>query len=142
MHQGELERRKIAFSDIGRIMRIKAYLDPNQIRQLLLNLLRNAMDATPPGGTIGARLLLEDHYIIFQLSDSGMGISADAKDKIFDLFYTTKPKGTGLGLPICRKIAQDHGGEIIVESKEQMGTTVTIKLPYREIPEKKRLLGI
>lgn len=142
MHQGELERREIAFSDVGRILRIKAYLDPNQIRQLLLNLLRNAMDATPPGGTINARLLLEDRYIIFQLSDSGMGISADAKDKIFDLFYTTKPKGTGLGLPICRKIAQDHGGEISVESKEQMGTTVTVKLPYREIPGKKQLLGL
>ena len=131
MHRDELKRREIAFSGVGHVGPIKAYLDPNQIRQLFLNVLRNSMDATPPGGTIGTRLLLEDRYVIFQLSDTGMGIPADTKDKIFDLFYTTKPKGTGLGLPICRKIVQDHGGEIVVESEERKGTTVTVKLPYR-----------
>ncbi len=137
MHRDEIEKKGIRLSgdlDIGHTL---AYLDVNQIRQVFLNLLRNAVDATPAGGEITIRLLLEDRYIIFKVADTGTGIPAENLDKVFDLFFTTKPKGTGLGLAICRKIVEDHGGGIAIESRtrdwleERKGTTVTVKLPYR-----------
>ena len=62
-------------------------------------------------------------------SDTGCGISAEDRDRIFDLFFTTKPRGTGLGLPICRRIVEDHGGTISVASRPGQGTTFTIQLP-------------
>ncbi len=111
-----------------------AFLDQNQIRQVFLNLIRNAVDATARGGKIVIRLLLEDEHIIFKVCDNGVGIPIENIDKVFDLFFSTKPKGTGLGLAICKKIVEDHGGMICVESRVRQGgrgTTVTVKLPYR-----------
>jgi signal transduction histidine kinase len=131
MHRDELKRLEIGISTDLHVKPIPAYLDANQVRQVFLNLFRNAIDATPPGGTLTVRLLLEDRYIIVTIADTGIGIPEDNRDKIFDLFFTTKPKGTGLGLAICKKIVQDHGGEIAVESADGKGTTVTVKLPYR-----------
>ncbi len=136
MHRDEIEKKSIKISgdlDIGHTL---AYLDANQIRQVFLNLLRNAIDATSAGGEIMITVLLEDRYVIFKIVDTGTGIPAENIDKVFDLFFTTKPKGTGLGLAICKKIVEDHGGEILIESRqwdwleERKGTTLTIKLPY------------
>jgi signal transduction histidine kinase len=136
MHRDELERLEIGFHGDPHFRPVQTYLDANQIRQVFLNLLRNAIDATPPGGTITLQFLLDNRYIIIKLTDTGMGIPADNKDKIFDLFFTTRPKGTGLGLAICKKIVQDHGGEITIESAEGQGTSVTIKLPHRGTAKK------
>ena len=108
-----------------------AYFDPYQIRQVFLNLLRNAMEAIPDGGSISITTLLADNFIMFRVSDTGSGIPRENLEHVFDLFYTTKPKGTGLGLAICRKIMRDHGGEIAIDSVAGQGTTVTISLPYR-----------
>lgn len=142
MHRGELERKGVTLRGDLDIGHVSARLDINQIRQVFLNLLRNAIDATSSGGEISIRLLLEDRYVVFQIADTGVGIPSKNMDRIFDLFFTTKPKGTGLGLAICKKIIQDHGGEISAESREwdwldeKRGTTVTIKLPYREREER------
>jgi len=130
MHQDELDRFGIRLSADLDIGPLTAYLDANQIRQLFLNLLRNAIDATAAGGGISIRILLEDGRIVFKVADTGIGISPEHLKNIFDLFFTTKPKGTGLGLAICRKIVRDHGGDITVESEERKGTAVTVKLPY------------
>jgi two-component system NtrC family sensor kinase len=97
---------------------------------VFLNLLRNAIEATPDKGSIDIAMLLADNFLLFRVADTGSGIPAKNLDHVFDLFYTTKPKGTGLGLAICRKIMEDHGGDITIESTEGRGTTVTIKLPY------------
>jgi PAS domain S-box-containing protein len=141
MHRDEIEKKGIRIRcdlDIGHT---RAYLDANQIRQVFLNLLRNAVDATPSGGDISIRLLLDDRHFIFRVTDTGVGVPAKNIDKIFDLFFTTKPRGTGLGLGICKKIVEDHGGEIFLESREwdwleeRRGTTVTVKLPYRGVSE-------
>jgi signal transduction histidine kinase len=131
MHREELDRRGIRICGDARFVPVTVILDSNQIRQVFLNLLRNAIDATRPGGEIGIRLLLEDRYLVVKISDTGIGIRPQHLDMIFDLFFTTKPKGTGLGLAICRKIVQDHGGDIAVKSEEGKGTIVTVKLPYR-----------
>jgi signal transduction histidine kinase len=131
MHKDELERRGVRLSGNSEIAPVTAHLDANQIRQVFLNLLRNAIDATRPGGEVGVRMLLTDRFIIFKIADTGVGIPPENLDRVFDLFFTTKPKGTGLGLAICKKIVQDHGGDIAVQSEVGKGTAVTIKLPYR-----------
>ena len=113
----------------------RLFADPNQVRQVFLNLFRNALDASPPGTEIAVRFLIADQYISFELRDEGDGIPVGNREKVFDLFFTTKPKGTGLGLAICKKIVEDHGGDISVESVEGTGTTVTVRLPYRRTPE-------
>ncbi|HUJ17370.1 MAG TPA: GAF domain-containing protein [Nitrospirota bacterium] len=139
MHREELVRKGITVRGDQDRPHALAYVDPHQIRQVILNLLRNAIDACATGGTISIRFLLEDRFIIFVLADSGAGIPAEHLARVFDLFFTTKARGTGLGLAICKKIVEDHGGSIFVESRdgknpgEQPGTTVTVKLLHRVI---------
>ena len=111
------------------------HFDAYQMRQVFLNLVRNALEATPDNGTISISMLLEDHFIVFRIADTGVGIPLAHLEHVFDLFFTTKAKGTGLGLAICRKIMQDHGGDISVDSIEGQGTTVTVRLPYRSSPQ-------
>ncbi len=133
LHKREIKKKGITITGDYNLRSPGAYLDAHQIRQVFLNLLRNSMEATAPGGEINIKLLLEDRYIIFKIADNGAGISAKIMNRVFDLFFTTKPRGTGLGLAICRKIVHDHGGEITIESTERKGTTVTVKLPYRRM---------
>jgi len=134
-HRDELRRKGITVSGDYAVRHPVAHFDPYQIRQVFLNLLRNAIEATSDGGSIDITMLLADNFLLFRVADTGPGIPANNLDHVFDLFYTTKPKGTGLGLAICRKIMQDHGGDITIESTEGSGTTVTIKLPYGRIGE-------
>jgi signal transduction histidine kinase len=130
-HREELGRRGIRLTGDYAVRHPVTLFDPHQIRQVFLNILRNALEATPDGGAIGITMLLEDRNILFRIADSGVGIPKGQLDQVFDLFFTTKPKGTGLGLAICRRIMQDHGGSIILESEEGVGTTATIRLPYQ-----------
>jgi two-component system sensor histidine kinase HydH len=67
------------------------------------------------------------------ISNTGSGIPAEDQGRIFDLFFTTKPRGTGLGLPICRRIVEDHGGSIAAESQPSQGTTFTVRLPLKHV---------
>lgn len=129
--RNEIESRGIHVAGDYAVPHLFALVDGHQVRQVFLNLLRNAMEATPAGGSITIRLLLEDRYIIFQFADTGAGIPEPMRDRVFELFFTTKPKGTGMGLAICRKIVEDHGGRIEIDSAEDAGTTVTVRLPYR-----------
>ncbi len=106
--------------------------DPDQLEQVLLNLLSNAVDAMPRGGTI--RLLLgtdPDGRVRLEVSDEGIGIPPEIQGRIFDPFFSTKDigKGTGLGLAISYGILKDHGGDILVRSKPGQGTTFTLLLP-------------
>lgn len=107
--------------------------DGDKIRQVFLNLLKNALEATPPGGTIriavGQRDGLAGGEGLVQVADTGPGIAPADLGRIFDLFFTTKASGSGMGLPICRRIVEDHGGEIHVASVEGRGTTFTVRLP-------------
>ncbi len=107
-----------------------AMLDLNQIRQVFLNLLVNAIDASRPGGKINISARISDSTIKITISDRGAGIPEADLPKVFDLFFTTKEKGTGIGLAICRKIIEDHGGTIAVKSILGRGTSVSINLPH------------
>ena len=104
--------------------------DPALLRQALLNLALNACQAMADGGrlTMGARVE-KDRRLALTVEDTGAGISADKLDRIFDLYYTTKPQGSGIGLSIVYRIVQLHGGEIEVQSTEGRATTFRLLLP-------------
>jgi two-component system NtrC family sensor kinase len=114
--------------------------DSGQVQQVLLNLLMNALEATPRDGTITVEAWACPHDgrpgAAVAVSDTGTGISPDALGRIFDPFYTTKPpgQGTGLGLAIARDIVRDHGGTLAVQSRVGVGTTFTLWLPQHERP--------
>lgn len=107
--------------------------DPTQLQQVFLNVLLNAADAMPNGGT----LKVKTHYnkameaIEIEISDTGKGIDSDTMDKIFNPFFTTKPKGTGLGLSISKRLIEQHGGTIGASNNQMGGATFMIRLPVR-----------
>jgi signal transduction histidine kinase len=106
------------------------HADPALLRQALLNLALNGCQAMADGGrlTMGARVE-KDRRLALTVEDTGAGISADKLDRIFDLYYTTKPEGSGIGLSIVYRIVQLHGGEIEVQSTEGRGTTFRLLMP-------------
>jgi len=102
----------------------------DQLRQVFLNLILNAIDAMPQRGTLTVRTLAGRSVAVVEVQDTGMGIPADIRDRLFEPFFTTKPTGTGLGLSISGHIVTQHGGQIAVESAEGQGSTFRITLPY------------
>jgi signal transduction histidine kinase len=115
-----------------------AFVNGNQIQQVLLNLLINARQAMPSGGRLWIKLMhdAENDMVDLVVRDSGCGIPADKLPRIFESFYTTKSEpdasgkgGTGLGLSMCRDIIEAHHGRIRVESALGKGTAFTLKLP-------------
>jgi two-component system, NtrC family, sensor histidine kinase HydH len=103
--------------------------DPEQLKQVLLNLVINAIEASPAGSEIRLRTLVQNHMTAIEIEDSGSGIPAEAVDRIFDPFFTTKPKGTGLGLAISSMIVSQHGGALSFQGNQRGGTTFRIELP-------------
>ncbi len=115
---------------------VEVMCDPEQIEQVLLNLLSNAVDAMPRGGTVTVRLHGDEGGARLEVSDHGSGIPAEIQASIFDPFFSTKEigKGTGLGLAISYGIVRDHGGDILVESSPGAGTTFTVLIPTDGAP--------
>lgn len=106
--------------------------DPSQLKQVILNLLFNALDAVEAGGAVRIRTFLcDNHRVGFAVEDTGSGIPAEIQGKLFEPFFTTKPvgKGIGMGLSTCYNIVRSHQGEIIVCSQEGEGSTFLVKLP-------------
>ncbi|GBE02953.1 MAG TPA: HAMP domain-containing protein [Nitrospirae bacterium] len=123
----------------SRIKVVKEYLelppiiaDRNQLKQVFLNIMNNAIQAMPDGGTLTIRTEQFNGHVYVSFSDTGTGISDEVAQRIFEPFFTTKKeKGTGLGLPISYRIIQEHGGRIDVRSSEGRGTMFRIMLPVR-----------
>jgi len=101
------------------------------LKVALAHLVRNAVEATPPGGTLMVRTAEEDKFAVLTIKDTGRGMSKDTVEKVFVPFYTTKIGGTGLGMVFVRQIVDEHRGIITLQSKVSRGTTVTIRLPHR-----------
>ncbi len=106
----------------------KTYLDPGQIKQVLLNLLENAIEAMPNGGQLSLKTRRDHDFIRVSIADTGPGIAPEVLDKMFNPFFTTRAGGTGLGLPIAQQIIHSHGGTIEVDSQLGRGTTFHFSL--------------
>lgn len=120
---------KISTSFEGDLARV--YASKNQLRQVFLNMISNARDAMPEGGTLTIRTKSNRDNIHVEVIDTGVGIREEHMNKIFDAFFTTKEgvKGIGLGLSVCYGFVKEHGGDIKVTSKRGEGTAFTIILP-------------
>jgi len=105
--------------------------DAAQIQQVLLNLLLNALQAIPGAGSIRVTLERREGHAVISVADSGRGIAPENLANIFRPFFTTKGQGTGLGLSLARRIVEDHGGWIAVESQPGVGTKFTLRLPLQ-----------
>jgi signal transduction histidine kinase len=118
--------------------------DAGQLRQVLLNLLLNAVDASPEGESVSVRMLTgssgqdngraqaaneESNWLTIEVADRGCGLPVDLGQRIFEPFVSTKDGGTGLGLPICKRIVKDHGGEIQACNREGGGAVFAVRLP-------------
>jgi signal transduction histidine kinase len=108
-------------------------IDSVQLRQILMNLLRNALEATSEGGTVGITVKEKSaESIVMVVSDTGCGLSKTALKKLFDPFYTTKSSGTGLGLFVVKRLVDNLEGTIVSESKINEGSRFTVTLPVRK----------
>jgi signal transduction histidine kinase len=103
--------------------------DPDQMKQVLLNLIKNAVEAMPAGGRLSLKTRRDGDRAVVEIIDTGRGFEKDYQANLFHPFYTTKKKGTGLGLAVSYKIVQDHNGDIQVDSQPDRGTRVVVQLP-------------
>ena len=130
--QPELDNRGIAVKSKLARQLSQAQIDPTQIQQVLVNLIKNAMQAMTSGGTLTLQTSEGAEGVRVSVGDTGGGIPQEQINRIFEPFYTTKKKGTGLGLMIVQRIVRAHGGRIELESHVGQGTTFRIWLPLQE----------
>ena len=109
-------------------------LDRNLIKQAFLNILINAEQAMPEGGDLMVRTVAERDVVRIEFTDTGTGIRPEALPRIWDVYFSTKKGGTGLGLPTARRIVEEHHGAIDVHSELGKGSSFTIRLPLRQPP--------
>lgn len=129
--RAELQGVKLAVeTDGGPVV---ASADPNQLRQVVLNLLINALDAQPRGGEVRVGVRLERRgggsHLLLTVTDAGPGVAPGVADRIFEPFVSTKESGLGLGLSICRRIAETHGGTLTAADRPGGGAVFTLRLP-------------
>jgi signal transduction histidine kinase len=112
-------------------------VDVERLKRAILNIASNALDAMGPGGTFTFSSRLEDSFVDLVLSDTGHGIPAELQGRIFEPFFTHgKARGIGLGMSITRKIIEEHGGRIQLESRLGEGTRFTLQLPLDPSPSR------
>ncbi len=127
----EAEKQKVKIYTEYTHSPLHCWCDKNQIKQALINIIRNAIQAMPDGGEIFVKVSQRRDNILISVKDTGVGIADTAK--IFEIYYTSKEGGVGVGLPICQKIIEDHGGKIEVNSKVGEGTEFLILLPNKPV---------
>ncbi len=134
----ELKNKKITlikdFYDVPKTM-----LDADQMRSVIINIVRNAIDAMDNGGELIVSLNNKGNWIEITFSDTGDGMDEALLERIFDPFFTTKTNGSGLGLLIVQRIINSHNGTVKIDSSPDKGTTITIELPVRNVSGKKSL---
>ncbi len=125
-HEAEEQRVRLA-SECSAGIRVLGNRD--RLGQVMLNLLKNSLQAMPDGGSLDIKVGVSGGAATIAVSDLGHGIDSDDMNRIFEPFFTTKARGTGLGLPLCKKIIEEHEGSIRLESKPGKGATVFVALP-------------
>ena len=129
-HTAELNSSTLSYKPSARAVEIDC--DPEQLKQVLLNLVINAIEASPAGSEIRLRTQIQKDTTAIEIEDDGNGIPEEAVERIFDPFFTTKPKGTGLGLAISSMIVAQHGGTLSFRGNPNGGTTFRIDLPQNQ----------
>jgi len=104
-------------------------MDPHLLRQMVVNLVVNAAQAMPDGGTLTVRAQVDGAAVLLELGDTGTGIPDEVRHRIFEPFFTTRATGTGLGLAVVKRIVDDHHGEIEVRPGAGGGTVFELRLP-------------
>ena len=132
---GVAKSRQITLKEIITVNLEQIWADPEQIKQSLLNIIQNALDATPEDGEITIRVTQNDGWTEFTVADNGTGMTEEDYEKAFDLYYSTKEQGTGLGLAITQRIIEQHSGEITLDPGTEGGTVATIRIPTRRDDE-------
>jgi signal transduction histidine kinase len=113
------------------IQRLEMEIDSLLIEQVLLNLLNNAIQAMPSGGQLSLKTFLDDDFVRIELSDSGTGMEPKVLERVGSPFFTTKAKGSGLGVAFCKSVAALHGGRLDFTSEVGKGTIATLSLPIK-----------
>jgi signal transduction histidine kinase len=108
---------------------IRVSADERLVKQALLNLILNAVQAMPGGGEVILGVSQRDNEGVIEVIDTGPGIDPEARDRIFDAYYSTKRSGTGLGLAMTRRIAEEHGGRVSLASEVGKGSDFSLHLP-------------
>jgi PAS domain S-box-containing protein len=106
--------------------------DRDQIKQVFFNIIKNALEAMPPGGKLKIKSRADDDSVFLLFADGGVGIKTEDFVRLFEPYHTTKPSGHGLGLMIVQRVMREHGGQVGVESKEGVGTVVTLQFPRKD----------
>jgi two-component system NtrC family sensor kinase len=125
---------RLDLPDARRVAPVRA--NPEELKQVFLNLFMNALDAMPQGGTLTVRVTSRRKTVLAQVTDSGSGIASEHMPSLFDPFFTTKPEsqGTGLGLYVCYGIIRRHGGRITARNSYEGGAVFSVRLPLLERP--------
>lgn len=127
MSQFQIPKNVKLISELDRLPEIKA--DKYQMKRVFLNLTSNALQAMENGGTLTVSTKRANGFVEVSFKDTGVGIAKENIEKIFSPFFTTRAQGMGMGLPICKKFVESHGGSIEVETEEGKGSTFRVKLP-------------
>ena len=136
MLQPEIENRGLSMQERLARQLPQSPMDPSQIKQVLVNLCMNALQAMTSGGVFTLRPDRGPDGVWVRVSDAGGGVPDGQINRLFQPFFTTKKKGTGLGLMIVQRIVREHRGRIGVESRVGKGTTFRIWLPLQERPQR------
>lgn len=134
------EEAGVTLSFSCKMRRRVAAMHPMHMERLVWNLLSNAVKFTPRGGNVAVTLRSSGGQLLLAVSDTGCGIREELQETVFDRYLHTRrmdpqPHGLGLGLPLCRRIAEGHGGRLVLQSAEGQGTTVTVALPDKRSGE-------
>ena len=128
----EIEARDIVVESEPRSDLPLVQIDRDQMKQAFYNIIKNSFEAMKRRGILRIRTDMDDSHVRVSFTDNGGGMSAEALSRVFEPYYTTKSRGSGLGLLIVRRIVREHGGELAIESAEGKGLTLTIRLPFRD----------
>jgi len=128
----EIEARDIVVESEPRSDLPLVQIDRDQMKQAFYNIIKNSFEAMKRRGILRIRTDMDDSHVRVSFTDNGGGMSAEALSRVFEPYYTTKSRGSGLGLLIVRRIVREHGGELAIESAEGKGLTLTIRLPFKD----------
>ena len=124
-----LEEKGIRLKQVGCTDCTAIRIDQAQIHQVLLNLVKNAIEASPQGGEISTSMRREGNELVFEITNGGEPLSKEVLQRAFEPFFTTKPKGTGLGLGLVKRVVDEHGGTVAMTSNAGIGTRLTLTFP-------------